>query len=79
MLCLLHRKFHNNCPYVKPLSFCVEDTMKRKLEKRISKLESKFEELLDYLKLEAVSEEETLLGNETYFKTLITKKRKNDW
>ena len=53
--------------------------MKRKLEKRISKLESKFEELLDYLKLEAVSEEETLLGNETYFKTLITKKRKNDW
>lgn len=81
MLCLLHRKFHNNCPYVKPLSFCVEDmTSKKQLKKRIDKLEAKLDALLDYLHLECVAEElKSDFGGKGWFNVLIAKKKKNDF
>jgi hypothetical protein len=51
---------------------------KFKHQKRLEKLEAKFEELLDYLKLECSAEEEVGF-NSTYYKVLITKKKKDDF
>ena len=52
----------------------------KKFQKRIEKLESVVEELLDYLKLESSTEEKELFDNRnSYYETLIVKKKKDDW
>jgi hypothetical protein len=53
--------------------------MKFKQHKKIEKLEAKLEALLDYLKLDCSAEEEGSFTGGTYFRVLITKKKKDDF
>jgi hypothetical protein len=52
--------------------------MKFKQQKKLEKLEAKFEALLDYLELECAAEEEGSFTGSTYHRVLITKKKKDE-